>query len=79
MTKKVERCPTSGLGEYATTENIKILAPLVDFLEYPHTNTIISISSKLYSSGSGGYPYESHHNYYVDILRGNQDNGQGLL
>ena len=47
-----------------TTGNVKILALLIDFPDYPHSNTTNSINSKLYGSGSGGYPYESLHNYY---------------
>jgi M6 family metalloprotease-like protein len=47
-----------------TTGNVKILALLIDFPDYPHSNTTSSINSKLYGSGSGGSPYESLHNYY---------------
>ena len=47
-----------------TTGTVKILALLIDFPEYPHSNTTNAINSKLYGSGSGGYPYESLHNYY---------------
>ena len=47
-----------------TTGNVKILALLIDFPEYPHSNSASTIDSKLYGGGSGGYPYESLHNYY---------------
>ena len=47
-----------------TTGNVKILALLIEFSDYPSSNSVSSINSKLFGSGSGGYPYESLHNYY---------------
>ena len=49
-----------------TTGNVKILALLIDFPDYPHSssNTVSYIDAKLFGGGLGGYPYESLHNYY---------------
>jgi M6 family metalloprotease-like protein len=43
---------------------VKILTLLIDFSDYPASNTAVSIESKLFGDGSGGSPYESLRNFY---------------
>jgi len=47
-----------------TTGTVRVLTLLIEFPEYTHTNLKSSIDSKIYGGGSGGFPYESLHNYY---------------
>ncbi len=47
-----------------TTGTVKVLTLLIAFSDFPFGNSASSISSKIYGGGSGGYPYESLHNYY---------------
>jgi len=47
-----------------TTGTVKILALLIDFPDYPHSNTAESIQAKLFGDGTVSPPYESLRNYY---------------
>jgi M6 family metalloprotease-like protein len=49
-----------------TTGNVKILALLIDFSNWPGANVPATISSKLFGGGTDAtqYPYESLRNYY---------------
>ena len=42
----------------------KIFALLIDFPDYPSTNSTSSINGKLFGDGESGYPRESLRNYY---------------
>jgi M6 family metalloprotease-like protein len=50
-----------------TTGNVKILALLIDFKDYRHTDmdNANSMYSKLFGEGEGDFPYESLRNYYL--------------
>ncbi len=47
-----------------TTGTVRILALLIEFTDYTHTNTPASIDAKLYGDGTGTPPYESVRNFY---------------
>lgn len=49
-----------------TTGTNKVLVFLIDFPDYPHTNSAALIESKLFANGDAGeYPLESLRNYYL--------------
>lgn len=47
-----------------TTGTVRILALLIEFTDYTHTNTEAAIEARLYGDGSGTPPYESVRNFY---------------
>jgi len=47
-----------------TSGTVKILVLLIDFSDYPSSNTAASIQSKLFGDGTASPPYESLRNYY---------------
>ncbi|MFC1853642.1 M6 family metalloprotease domain-containing protein [candidate division CSSED10-310 bacterium] len=49
-----------------TSGDVNVFVILIEFPEYPHLepDTTDSIHSKIFGSGSGGYPKESLHNFY---------------
>jgi M6 family metalloprotease-like protein len=47
-----------------TTGNVRILALLISFSDYPGTTPAATIESRLFGSGSGGPPFDSLKNFY---------------
>jgi hypothetical protein len=43
---------------------VKVFALLIDFLDYPSSQSAASINGKLFGDGDGNWPYESLRNYY---------------
>lgn len=48
-----------------TTGNVKVLALLIDFSDYPGANPVSTFESKLFGEGDGGIPWDSLKNYYA--------------
>ena len=48
-----------------TTGNVKVLALLIDFSDYPGANLASTFESKLFGEGDGGIPWDSLKNYYA--------------
>ena len=58
-----------------TTGDVKVLALLIEFADYRHSNEASTIAAKLFGEGvdPGQYPYESLHDYYQRSSYGQLD------
>ena len=58
-----------------TTGDVKVLALLIEFADYRHSNEASTVAAKLFGEGvdPGQYPYESLHDYYQRSSYGQLD------